>query len=59
MNTQMKTGILVASLVVVAVVASFAKRSDVYLLTLYCAILLDLGYRREGLAYRGTFSECG
>jgi branched-chain amino acid transport system permease protein len=39
MNTNLKTGILVAALAAVAVVAALAKRSDVYLLTL-CAVYL-------------------
>ena len=39
MNTNVKTGILVAALAAVAVVAALAKRSDVYLLTL-CAVYL-------------------
>jgi len=37
MNTNVKTGILVAALAAMAVVAALAKRSDVYLLTL-CAV---------------------
>ncbi len=34
MNTATKNAILVTALVVVAVIAALAKRSDVYLLTL-------------------------
>ena len=39
MSSNVKTGILVAALAAVAIVAALAKRSDVYLLTL-CSVYL-------------------
>ena len=56
MNTPLKTGILVASLIVVAVLASLAKRSDVYLLTLYCVYLMATFGLNLTVGYVGQMS---
>ncbi|HYT97100.1 MAG TPA: branched-chain amino acid ABC transporter permease [Casimicrobiaceae bacterium] len=55
-NARLKTGILVASLVAVAVLASFAKRSDVYLLTLYCVYLMATFGLNLTVGYAGQMS---
>src|SRR5437899_8202815 len=55
-NAPVKTGILVASLVVVAVLASLAKRSDVYLLTLYCVYLMATFGLNLTVGYAGQMS---
>jgi branched-chain amino acid transport system permease protein len=56
MNTPLKTGILLASLIVVAVLASLAKRSDVYLLTLYCVYLMATFGLNLTVGYAGQMS---
>src|SRR5256885_2178129 len=56
MSAQVKTGILVVSLIVVAVLASFAKRSDVYLLTLYCVYLMATFGLNLTVGYAGQMS---
>src|SRR5205085_4898423 len=56
MNAKLKTGILVASLIAVAVLASFAKRSDVYLLTLYCVYLMATFGLNLTVGYAGQMS---
>src|SRR2546423_168922 len=56
MNAQLKTGILVASLVAVAVLASLAKRSDVYLLTLFCVYLMATFGLNLTVGYAGQMS---
>src|SRR5437763_7585701 len=56
MYAQLKTGILVASLVAVAVLASLAKRSDVYLLTLYCVYLMATFGLNLTVGYAGQMS---
>src|SRR6266513_933515 len=55
-NAGLKTGMLVASLVVVAVLASLAKRSDVYLLTLYCVYLMATFGLNLTVGYAGQMS---
>src|SRR5437763_4807012 len=56
MYAQLKTGILVASLVAVAVLASLAKRSDVYLLTLFCVYLMATFGLNLTVGYAGQMS---
>src|SRR6266513_2186850 len=55
-NAGLKTGMLVASLIVVAVLASLAKRSDVYLLTLYCVYLMATFGLNLTVGYAGQMS---
>jgi len=56
MNATTKTGILVALLVAVAVLASLAKRSDVYLLTLFCVYLMATFGLNLTVGYAGQMS---
>jgi branched-chain amino acid transport system permease protein len=56
MNTSVKTGILVALLVVVAVIAALAKRSDVYLLTLCSVYLMATFGLNLTVGYAGQMS---
>ena len=56
MNTTYKTGILVAVLVAVAVLAATLKRSDVYLLTLCCVYLMATFGLNLTVGYAGQMS---
>src|SRR5207248_5937146 len=56
MSAKTKTGILIALLVALAVLASFAKRSDVYLLTLYCVYLMATFGLNLTVGYAGQMS---
>jgi branched-chain amino acid transport system permease protein len=56
MNAQMKTIVLVASLALVAFAAAFLKRSDVYLLTLYCVYLMATLGLNLTVGYAGQMS---
>jgi branched-chain amino acid transport system permease protein len=56
MNTNVKTGILVAALAAVAVVAALAKRSDVYLLTLCVVYLMATFGLNLTVGYAGQMS---
>jgi branched-chain amino acid transport system permease protein len=56
MNTQRKTLLLAAGLVVVAVAALFAKRSEVYLLTLTCVYLMATFGLNLTVGYAGQMS---
>src|SRR5947207_1613680 len=56
MNTHAKTGILVVALIAVAVLASLAKRSDVYLLTLFCVYLMATFGLNLTVGYAGQMS---
>ena len=56
MSAQLKTGILVASLIAVATLAALAKRSDVYLLTLFCVYLMATFGLNLTVGYAGQMS---
>jgi branched-chain amino acid transport system permease protein len=56
MNATVKTGILVAIVAAVAVAAAFMKRSDVYLLTLYCVYLMATFGLNLTVGYAGQMS---
>ena len=56
MNTQRKTIMLVAGLALVAVAALFAKRSEVYLLTLTCVYLMATFGLNLTVGYAGQMS---
>jgi len=56
MNTQRKTLLLCFGLVVIAVVALFAKRSEVYLLTLTCVYLMATFGLNLTVGYAGQMS---
>ena len=56
MSAHVKTAILVALLVAVAVLAAFAKRSDVYLLTLFCVYLMATFGLNLTVGYAGQMS---
>jgi branched-chain amino acid transport system permease protein len=56
MNSQLKTGILVASLAAVAIVAALLKRSDVYLLTLCTVYLMATFGLNLTVGYAGQMS---
>lgn len=56
MNAAVKTGMLVAALAAVAVLAAFMKRSDVYLLTLYCVYLMATFGLNLTVGYAGQMS---
>ena len=56
MSARTKTAIIVALLVAVAVLASFAKRSDVYLLTLFCVYLMATFGLNLTIGYAGQMS---
>jgi len=56
MNTQRKTLLLVAGLALVAVAALFAKRSEVYLLTLTCVHLMATFGLNLTVGYAGQMS---
>src|SRR5947209_19158769 len=56
MSAKLKTAILVASLIAVAVLASIAKRSDVYLLTLFCVYLMATFGLNLTIGYAGQMS---
>jgi branched-chain amino acid transport system permease protein len=56
MNTQRKTLLLVAGLAIVAVAALFAKRSEVYLLTLTCVYLMATFGLNLTVGYAGQMS---
>src|SRR5437899_8590207 len=56
MNAQLKTGILVVSLIAVAALAALAKRSDVYLLTLFCVYLMATFGLNLTVGYAGQMS---
>ena len=56
MNTRRKTLLLVAGLAIVAVAALFAKRSEVYLLTLTCVYLMATFGLNLTVGYAGQMS---
>ncbi|HEY2817954.1 MAG TPA: branched-chain amino acid ABC transporter permease [Casimicrobiaceae bacterium] len=56
MKNSAKLGILVAGLVALAVLAAFAKRSDVYLLTLFCVYLMATFGLNLTVGYAGQMS---
>src|SRR5436305_14491147 len=56
MSAKTRTGILIALLVALAVLASFAKRSDVYLLTLFCVYLMATFGLNLTIGYAGQMS---
>ena len=56
MNNQRKTLLLVAGLAIVAVAALFAKRSEVYLLTLTCVYLMATFGLNLTVGYAGQMS---
>ena len=56
MNTQRKTLLLVAGMVLIAVAALFAKRSEVYLLTLTCVYLMATFGLNLTVGYAGQMS---
>ena len=56
MNTQRKTLLLFSGLVVIAVAALFAKRSEVYLLTLTCVYLMATFGLNLTVGYAGQMS---
>src|SRR5881394_3578712 len=56
MNAKTRTGILVALLIAVAALASLAKRSDVYLLTLFCVYLMATFGLNLTVGYAGQMS---
>ncbi len=56
MNTQRKTMLLAAGLILIAVVALFAKRSEVYLLTLTCVYLMATFGLNLTVGYAGQMS---
>ena len=56
MKTTAKTAILVALLAAVAALAAFAKRSDVYLLTLFCVYLMATFGLNLTVGYAGQMS---
>src|SRR5260221_9465930 len=56
MNTQRKTMLLVAGLALVAIAALFAKRSEVYLLTLTCVYLMATFGLNLTVGYAGQMS---
>lgn len=56
MNNQRKTLLLVAGLAIVAVTALFAKRSEVYLLTLTCVYLMATFGLNLTVGYAGQMS---
>ena len=56
MNTQRKTLLLIAGLAIVVVAALFAKRSEVYLLTLTCVYLMATFGLNLTVGYAGQMS---
>jgi branched-chain amino acid transport system permease protein len=56
MNATLRTGLLVGALIVVAVVAALAKRSDVYLLTLCSVYLMATFGLNLTVGYAGQMS---
>ena len=56
MSATVKTGILVAILAAVSIAAAFMKRSDVYLLTLYCVYLMATFGLNLTVGYAGQMS---
>jgi branched-chain amino acid transport system permease protein len=56
MNGRLKTAALVASLAIVAVAAAFLKRSEVYLLTLYCVYVMATIGLNLTVGYAGQMS---
>jgi len=56
MNSTVKTAILAAIVAVVCVAAAFMKRSDVYLLTLYCVYLMATFGLNLTVGYAGQMS---
>jgi branched-chain amino acid transport system permease protein len=56
MNARAKTGVLIVLLVALAVLASFIKRSDVYLLTLFCVYLMATFGLNLTIGYAGQMS---
>jgi branched-chain amino acid transport system permease protein len=56
MNTQRKSILLVAGLAIVAIAALFAKRSEVYLLTLTCVYLMATFGLNLTVGYAGQMS---
>jgi branched-chain amino acid transport system permease protein len=56
MNARMKAVVLLASLALVAFAAAFLKRSDVYLLTLYCVYLMATLGLNLTVGYAGQMS---
>jgi branched-chain amino acid transport system permease protein len=56
MNTRRKSVLLAAGLVIIAITASFAKRSDVYLLTLTCVYLMATFGLNLTVGYAGQMS---
>jgi len=56
MNARRKTLLLTAGLVLIAIAASFAKRSDVYLLTLTCVYLMATFGLNLTVGYAGQMS---
>ncbi len=56
MNTRRKSLLLAAGLVIIAIAAAFAKRSDVYLLTLTCVYLMATFGLNLTVGYAGQMS---
>jgi branched-chain amino acid transport system permease protein len=56
MKTSAKLGILIAGLAAIAVLAAIAKRSDVYLLTLFCVYLMATFGLNLTIGYAGQMS---
>jgi branched-chain amino acid transport system permease protein len=56
MSTRRKSLLLAAGLVIIAIAASFAKRSDVYLLTLTCVYLMATFGLNLTVGYAGQMS---
>jgi len=56
MNTSLKTGLLLVVLVAVAIGASYLKRSEIYLLTLYCVYLMATFGLNLTVGYAGQMS---
>ena len=55
-NPALKIGLLVAAIAALAVLAAFAKRSEVYLLTLYCVYLMATMGLNLTVGYAGQMS---
>ncbi len=56
MSTAVRTGILVACLAAIAIAATFLKRSDIYLFTLYCVYLMATFGLNLTVGYAGQMS---
>jgi branched-chain amino acid transport system permease protein len=55
-RTALKVGLLAAAVIALCVVAAFAKRSEVYLLTLYCVYLMATMGLNLTVGYAGQMS---